>query len=155
VTGFQEVGQIRNGKSASLHKLSGMSNQIDMTNPINRIGGTRRLPTVGHHTAVGRVLIVAGLLLVGIGLPLPLGGRLPISFGLPPGDIMAAGTFSSVSDLLAFERAPDPTRLPVQPPLVRAANRRMTRRKTRVMDTEPEGRIEDFRLDRKRFPWFA
>jgi hypothetical protein len=40
---------------------------------------------------VGRALIVAGLLLVGVGLLLTLGERLPIRFGRLPGDIVVRG----------------------------------------------------------------
>jgi hypothetical protein len=40
---------------------------------------------------VGRALIVVGLLLVGVGLLLTLGERLPIRFGRLPGDIVIRG----------------------------------------------------------------
>jgi hypothetical protein len=40
---------------------------------------------------VGRALIVAGLVLVGVGLLFTLGERLPIRFGRLPGDIVIRG----------------------------------------------------------------
>jgi hypothetical protein len=40
---------------------------------------------------VGRALIVAGLLLVGVGVLLTLGERLPVRFGRLPGDIVIRG----------------------------------------------------------------
>ncbi|MGD1095459.1 MAG: DUF2905 domain-containing protein [Bryobacteraceae bacterium] len=40
---------------------------------------------------MGRALIVVGLLLVGVGLLLTLGERLPIRFGRLPGDIVIRG----------------------------------------------------------------
>ncbi len=40
---------------------------------------------------MGRALIVAGLLLVGVGLLLTLGERLPIRLGRLPGDIVIRG----------------------------------------------------------------
>ena len=44
-------------------------------------------------TAIGRILLVLGLLIAGIGLVLALGGRLP--FGRFPGDLSGShGSFS-------------------------------------------------------------
>jgi hypothetical protein len=40
---------------------------------------------------VGRALIVTGLLLVGVGLLLTFGERLPIRFGRLPGDLIIRG----------------------------------------------------------------
>jgi Protein of unknown function (DUF2905) len=44
---------------------------------------------------VGRVLIIAGLILVGLGLLFTLGGKLPIRLGRLPGDIVIHGKNST------------------------------------------------------------
>ena len=40
---------------------------------------------------IGRTLVIAGLVLVGIGLLFSLGDRLPVRFGRLPGDIVWRG----------------------------------------------------------------
>ena len=41
-----------------------------------------------YHTAVGRILIIAGLVLLAVGLLLLLGEKLPLKLGRLPGDIV-------------------------------------------------------------------
>lgn len=43
----------------------------------------------------GRMLIIAGLILVAVGLAITLGGRLPLHLGRLPGDIRIQGKNSS------------------------------------------------------------
>jgi hypothetical protein len=47
------------------------------------------------HTTIGRTLIVLGICLVGLGVILIIGGRLPLRLGRLPGDIYVRGKHTS------------------------------------------------------------